>query len=125
MPQKTPFKKMPKGTYHLPLEQAVYIPSKDRDNKPLPKAKVRKAINDTRKKLSNWFGGYTSTKTTGGYVSVKKKLIKEKVVKVTSFSTRKDFNKNQNKLKKWLMRLKKNLNQESIGYEYETDLFYF
>jgi hypothetical protein len=124
MLNKKPFKSMPKGTFHLQIEQAIYVPSKDKNSKKFSQQKIKKMIRETKKKLSVLFGGYTSVGATGGFVSQKGMLIQERVVKVTSFSTRGQFQKNRLKLKKWIIQKKKQWKQEAIGYEFEGDLFY-
>lgn len=119
---KKPFKPMPK-VFHLPLETAVYVPSTKFDKK-VPDKEFRKRIAETRKKLSELFGGYTSIKAIGGFISDKKGLIKEDVIVVISFAENKSFLKNRTKLKNWLIKKKKDWKQESIGFEFENDLYY-
>jgi len=117
-----PFK-MPKGTTHLPVETAVYVPTTTSTSKSIKANERRKRITETRRILSNFFGGYTQVRATGGYVSGEK-VITETIYKVTSFGKKDKFNKNKNKLRTWLLQKKKEWGQESIGYEQEGDMYY-
>jgi hypothetical protein len=51
------------------------------------------------------------------------KLVKERVVKVTSFSTKREFNKDEPELINQVGRWGNKWGQESISYENEGDLF--
>jgi hypothetical protein len=114
-----------KKTFHLKVEQAVLVPSTKSGDKPVSKAVMQKRVANVRKYLSKKFGGYTSVKGVGGYYSDdKKKIIKEKVVKVTSFATPQSFKKNKDALLVKLSQLSKKWGQESMGYEHEGDLYY-
>lgn len=113
-------------TEYLPIEQAVIVPSTAKADKPISKAEMRKRVDNVRRFLSTKFGGYTSTKGMGGWYSDdKKKLIKEKIVKVTGFSTKKDYNKNKTILTKQIRTWGKKWGQETMGYEKEGDLFIY
>ena len=115
-----------KGTFHLGVEQAILVPSTTKADKKIPEAQYKKRVAEVRKYLSQKFGGYTSVKAVGGYYSEpKKKVIQEKVMKVTGFATKKDFNKNKPALIKQLKVWGKKWGQESMGYEHEGDLYYF
>lgn len=114
-----------KTTFHLPIEQAVFVPS-TRLDKPVSKKVFEKRIQKVKKFLSKKFGGYTAVRGAGGYYSTEKhKVIQEPVVIVESFSTKKAFNKNKKALMKKLGEWRRNWEQESIGYEHEGDLYYF
>lgn len=114
-----------KRTFYLPVENVVYVPSTSgvKTQRKISKKEMNGRVNETRAYLSNKFGGYTSAEATGGFVLKDGKLVKERVVKVTSFSTKKDFNKEEpeliNQVGKWGNKWK----QESISYENEGDLF--
>jgi len=121
---KKPFKVMPKGTYHLPVEQAILVPSTKAGDKKITPKELSERTSETQKFLGKAYGGYTSVKATGGYVMKNGKLVKEKVNKVTSFSQKKDFVKNRGEVKKFVNEKKKKWGQESIGVEQEGDLYY-
>lgn len=114
-----------KRTFHLPVQNVIYVPSTYgiKEQKNISDKEMNKRVNEVRTYLSNNFGGYTSVKATGGYVLKDGKLVKEKVVKVTSFSTKKDFEKNENKLVGQIGKWGKKWKQESISYENEGDLY--
>jgi hypothetical protein len=114
-----------KRTFYLPIENTIYVPSTYgvKDQKKISNKEMNKRVNEVRSYLSNKFGGYTSVDATGGYVLKDGKLVKEKVVKVTSFSTKKDFNKNEPELINQVGEWGNSWKQESISYENEGDLF--
>lgn len=120
---KKPFHPMPKA-FHLPIETAVYVPSTKR-NKAISHSQYKGRVTETRRKLSNMLGGYTSVQAIGGYTDNKGQVIKEPVTKVTAFATKDAYHKNRQDYAKWLLKKKKNWKQESIGYEHEGDLYYF
>jgi hypothetical protein len=114
-----------KRTFHLPVEQVIYVPSTTKADKKIPDAVLKKRVQNVRKYLSQKFGGYTSVRGTGGYYSDKKnKLIKEKIIKVTSFAEKSAFNKNKNAVLKKLSSWGRQWGQESVGYEHEGDMYY-
>jgi hypothetical protein len=114
-----------KRTFYLPIENTVYVPQTYgiEEQKKISDEEMEKRVDETRDYLSNKFGGYTSVKATGGYVLKDGRLVKERVVKVTSFSTKKDFNKNEPELINQIGRWGNKWKQESISYENEGDLF--
>jgi hypothetical protein len=115
-----------KKSMYLPVENVVYVPSTygEKDQKKISKAEMDSRVAEVKRFLSNNFGGYTSVKATGGYVIRDGKVVNEKVVKVTSFSTKKDFKKNKLKLFNQIGKWGKDWKQESVGYEHEGDLYY-
>lgn len=125
MNPKTPFspKQMKKIT-ELEIEQAVYVPSTELDKKVLPTTFKRRIL-EVKRTLSKIFGGYTAYMGSGGYYSKDiNKLIEEDVVKVVSFSKADTYEKNKPKLYNKLRSWKRKWKQESIGYEYEGNMYY-
>jgi hypothetical protein len=110
--------------FHLPIEQAVYVPSTTSGDQPISDTEFQQRIADTQLFLSRYFGGHTTVAGTGGYISKEKGVIQEPVVKVVSFATNEAFEKHRETLKKWLLNKCVEWGQESIGYEVEGDLFY-
>ena len=115
-----------KRIFHLPIKQTVIVPSTSGiiSQKTISKTQMNIRVNDVRRFLSKNFGGYTSVKATGGFILLKNgKLVKEKVVKVTSFSTKGNFKQFRPIVIKQIGIWGNKWKQESIGYEYEGDLF--
>lgn len=110
--------------FHLPIETAIYVPSTNKNQQQISKKAFSNRIDGVRKYLSGKYGGYTSIEGLGGY-KLGKKIIKEPVVKVTAFSTSMDYKKNKGKIIKKIGEWRKKWGQDSIGYEYEGDLYYF
>jgi hypothetical protein len=119
-----------KRTFSLPIEQTVYVPSTSgvQEQKTIPKKQFSKRVEDVRRYLSSRFGGYTSVEGVGGWLDTSKKgkgrVIKEDVVKVTSFSTRPAYRKYNKELIQQIGIWDKQWKQASVGYEQEGDLFY-
>lgn len=114
-----------KRTFYLPVENAIYVPSTYgvKDQKKISDKEMEKRVNEVRTYLSKKFGGYTSVEATGGFVLKDGKLVKERVVKVTAFSTKREFNKDEPELINQVGRWGNKWKQESISYENEGDLF--
>lgn len=67
---RQPFAKMPKSTFHLPVESAVIVPSTKAKSKSISASEFANRTKEVRKKLSSLFGGYTSVKAIGGFLLV-------------------------------------------------------
>jgi hypothetical protein len=114
-----------KRVFYLPIENVIYVPSTYgvKKQRVISDKEMEKRVNETRTYLSKKFGGYTSVEATGGFVLKNNKLVKERVVKVTSFSTKREFNKDEPELINQVGRWGNKWGQESISYENEGDLF--
>lgn len=114
-----------KRVFYLPIENVIYVPSTYgvKNQRVISDKEMEKRVNETRTYLSKKFGGYTSVEATGGFVLKNDKLVKEKVVKITSFSTKREFNKDEPELINQVGRWGNKWGQESISYENEGDLF--
>jgi predicted secreted Zn-dependent protease len=120
-----PFLKMPRGFRKLPVECAVYVPNRDKNGIKISEKKFKERIKKVEKKFLELFGGHTTDELEHGeYLSTKKKIINEKVCKISCFSDIKDYKKQRKELEKWLTDMKKEWNQDCIGYEFESDLYY-
>jgi len=112
-------------TSHLAIEQTIYVPSTMKGGKKVAPSTLYNRTYLVKKYLAKKFGGYTSIEAKGGYQSKKRKrLVKEKVTKVTSFASKRKFNKNKDALLKQLRRWGKKWGQESMGYEHEGDMYH-
>ncbi len=124
-----PFTKIPKQYEHLQMETAVYVPNtiyhKETDKyEEISNKEYNERIKETRTDLSNFFGGYTSVEAIGGWIDDQKKLIEDDIVKVTSFSTKKRYLKNRDKLQKWIENKVNKWKQRAISFEFEGDLYF-
>ena len=112
---------------HLPIKQAVYVSSTKNISEDISHNELINRADETSKFLAKLFGGYSSYDISGGFVLHKKHgdtVKKEKVVRIVSFSTEKDFIQNQDKLFKQIALWAKEWGQEYVGYEHEEDLYY-
>jgi len=130
-PQK-PFNKMPNGTFSLPIQQAVLVPSTNKQQKFIGTPAFKKRTKETEDFLAKLYGGFTKTEGLGGYsmdkVKDKPKLgkvvIKERANMVTAFSQKQDFEAGKKDLRKYLKDKKKKWGQDSMGVITENNLFY-
>jgi hypothetical protein len=112
------------ANFELPVEMAIYVPSTEKANQVISKRDYLKRIDDVRSFLATTFGGYSSDSIDGGYVSDEKGLIQEDVTKVTAFSTKEKL---EDKVQSLIAQIRiwcKEWGQESIGFEFEGDMFY-
>ena len=114
-----------KRTFHLPVEQAVIVPSTSgvKAQKRITKAQMNKRVNNVRRFLAKKFDGFTDVKATGGFVLKNGRLVKERTVKVTSFATREAFRKHRGDVIKQVGTWGNKWKQQSVSYEHEGDLF--
>ena len=123
---KVPFPHDDINVANLPDENAVYVPSTNRAQKPISKAQFSKRVKETEGKLTELFGGFTRFQSYGGYKDDKGNIIGEKGAKVVSFATKRDAKDPEKlmQLKTWMLKKQKDWGQDSIGYEHEGDLYY-
>ena len=111
-------------SFELPLQMAIYVPSTKDKNIVISKEELSYRVKVVEKYLATLFGGFNSAKVDGGFQSVDKGVINEDAVRVVAFANPEGFEpkfeKLVNKVKEWC-RL---WSQESIGLEFENDLFY-
>ncbi len=112
-------------TFHLPIKQSVIVPSTSglKAQRKISQRQLKLRVDNVRKFMSKRFGGFTDIKATGGFVLRNGRLVKERVFKVISFSTKKDFKKHKPEVIKQIGRWGNKWKQESISYENEGDLF--
>ena len=110
--------------FHLPIEMAVYVPSTQDVDKVISTTEMKNRVTEVSKYLANLFGGFTRTDKVGGYLANNNQIVVENVEPVTAFATKKDFESNKNALISKLSEWARKWGQESIGFEYEGDLYY-
>ena len=113
-----------KDVFHLPVQQAVYVPSTKEKNKPISKTEYNNRVKEVKTYLSKKFGGYTKVKGTGGYHDKEKGLIQEKVGVVYSYAEKDKFRRNKGALVNQLGKWRNKWGQDSMGYEHEGDMYY-
>jgi hypothetical protein len=111
-------------SFDLPLQMAVYVPSTKDKNVTISKRELDTRVKDVEGFLAGLFGGFNSVKVDGGFQSSDKGVINEDAVRVVAFSNPEGFEakfeKLVNKVKAWC----REWSQESMGLEFENDLFY-
>ncbi len=117
-------KKSLKGSFALPVEMAVLVPSTRNVSEIINKRDFVNRIEDVQKYLSKIFGGYSAVPIDGGYLSDDKGLVTEDVERVVAFATEDAFKDNIHTLIYQIKQWCEDWGQEAMGYELEDDLFY-
>ena len=99
----------------------IYVPSTIDVDK---KIDTSKNVDETLTLLSNKFGGSTSTIGTGTWVTEKSKLVKEEVTICESYCSGSDLKKSLTDVINYCKDLKKELNQEAISLEVNSELYF-
>jgi hypothetical protein len=111
-------------SFDLPLQMAVYVPSTKDKNVVVSKQEMDERVLEVKSYLAELFGGFNSVKVEGGFESSDKGLIEEDAVRIVAFASQDGF---ESKFEKLISKIKiwcKEWSQESIGLEFENDLFY-
>jgi hypothetical protein len=121
---ETRLKKRLSESFELPMEMAIYVPSTDKANVIISKKEYQNRVEEVERYLSDLFGGYSAVSVDGGYVSDEKGLIQEDVTRVATFGSTEDFESKFTKLVNKVVDWCNNWGQESMGFEFEGDMFY-
>lgn len=117
-------KKKLSESFELPMEMAVYVPSTDKANIIISKRDYASRIEEVETFLSDLFGGYSAVSVDGGYISNDKGLIQEDVTRVATFGSTENFESKFTKLINKVVDWCNKWGQESMGFEFEGDMFY-
>jgi len=109
------------GIFSLDHNIKIYIPSTVAVN---VKANTDKTVTQALKHFGAWFGGATSYKAMGSWVSKDKGLIVEKITIVESYADAEGVEKHLKKVLSYARKLKKELSQEAISIEYDNRLYF-
>jgi hypothetical protein len=113
------------GNFELPFEMAIYVPSTKNIDEIIGKDEFTSRIKEVETFVSKVFGGFSTDRVDGGFYSDdRKKLVREDVAKVYVFGSEYDFESNFNQLINKLKQWGKAWSQESMGFEFEGDLYY-
>ncbi|MBI5300967.1 MAG: hypothetical protein HY868_02430 [Chloroflexi bacterium] len=118
-----PFKTKPRDVVHLPIECVVYVPSTLFDKR-IPKRVFQKRIRKTADELVRLFGGCRETMVRGHYMDRRGEIIEEDIAVLTGYGKGDHYLDKREQFLAWLLAKKKEWQQESIGFEFEGDLWY-
>jgi hypothetical protein len=110
--------------FELPIELSVYVPSTEKASQIISKREYNQRIEEVQEFLAKLFGGFSSVSVEGGYVSDDKGLINEDVTRVVAFASKQGFEDKIDTLLKQIVNWCDKWGQESMGFEFEGDLFY-
>ena len=122
-------KKRLKNAFELPIQIAVYVPSTRDKDIIITKREMEARVDEVERFLANAFGGFSAVKVEGGFESSDKGLIQEDAVRVVAFASKENefgipfeqsFESLMYQVKNWCSKW----SQQSIGVEFENDLFY-
>lgn len=118
-----PFSRKPDGVVHLPIECVVYVPSTLFDKR-ISKREFQKRIKKTAEELVSMFGGCRETTVKGRYRDRRGEIIEEEIAVLTGYGQGDHYLDKREQFLDWLLAKKKEWQQESIGFEFEGDLWY-
>jgi hypothetical protein len=121
---RLPFDRVPDGACHLPIECVVYVPSTTAETSPIGEADFRVRVDETAEVLVDLFGGCRESTARGRYRDQDGNLIVEEVAVVTGYGKAEDYAGKRQRFLEWLIDAKARWGQESIGFEFEGDLWY-
>ena len=110
-----------KNLIKLGCKVAVYVPATTNINNKIDNSKY---VEKTGGFLSECFGGATSTKCVGMWMSNTEGLIKEKTTLVFSYCTTEQLEKNIDAVIDYCISLKNELKQESIALEVNGEMYF-
>lgn len=118
-----PFERLPKGITHLPLECVVYIPSTQGD-RVIDAREFRARRDQAAEMLSSLFGGCRESMATGRYKAKDGSIVSEEVAVLTGFGDADDYERKRQEFLSWLIDKRDEWGQETLGFEFEGDLWY-
>lgn len=104
----------------LQTYSAIYVPSTRDVDKKISNKAFNRRVQETQKFLSDKFGGSTTDRRVGTYVSRKGKLVREDVAIVENYSDFNDWKRKDQNVRSFLKKKKKDWKQESLSFEFEA-----
>lgn len=98
----------------------IIVPSTKNGNEAISKKEFVERVADTKKEMSNLFGGTTSIEQVGSYTLANGSLVEEKGVAVVSNTDKEKFEENKHKILGYAKSKGKEWTQESMGVTKET-----
>lgn len=112
------------NSFRLPFQLSVYVPSTEGVDRKISQEEFDDRIEEVERFLSFTFGGYSQVDVNGGYISNNNELVKEEIGRVTAFCGVQNFTENVIKVLQKIVDWCGKWTQESIGFEFEGDLYY-
>jgi hypothetical protein len=118
-----PFERLPKGITHLPLECVVYVPSTQGD-RVISAEEFAARRDEAADILVTLFGGCRESLATGRYRGKDGEIVAEEVAVLTGFGDADDYERKRKQFLAWLIDKRDEWGQETLGFEFEGDLWY-
>ena len=102
---------------------AVYVPSTVQGNIPAPVATVERWVKESKTRLSRLFGGFTSYRAQGGWVSETQGLVEEDVTIVQAFTDESGLS-HVPAVKALAQEIARDMSQEAVSVEVDGTLYF-
>ena len=113
-------KKSLKNLVKLDSKVVIYVPSTYNINKKIDNENV---VAETLEFLSVRFGGATSTKAVGSWVSDGMGLVNERIILCYSYTTTEKLEQYMGEVLEYCYKLKNDMKQEAISFEVNNELY--
>lgn len=110
-----------KNLIKLGCKVAIYVPATININHEIDNDEY---VEKTGRLLSNCFGGATSTKCVGMWMSNKEGLVKEKTTLVFAYCTSEQLEENIDAVIDYCINLKSELKQDAIALEVNNEMYF-
>lgn len=107
----------------LNVKVAVYVPSTVKGNQPAPPALIAKWVRESKVRLANLFGGFTSYHAEGGWYSPEHGLIEESVTVVQAYTDTEGLTKVP-QVRELAKEIASEMEQEAVSVEVNGELHF-
>ncbi len=98
----------------------IYIPGTDKKDKLISPREHNKRAELVAKRVARMFGGNTVQRFAQGSWFDGRRFVREPIIRIEFFSTRKDYHKKDAKVGKMLQQLAKKWGQSEISFEFQS-----
>lgn len=113
-----------KSLFKLSCSVKIYVPSTINTNQTLDKSTTQAKVDETLEFLGRLFGGSTSLKAYGSWVTATGELVKERVIIVMSYCDQSSLEEHIEDVISYAERLKADMSQEAVSIEINNELYF-
>jgi hypothetical protein len=118
-----PFKEGLPKRVRLPIRCVVYVPSTQGD-KPIGSKEFMDRREHAAQELVKMFGGCRETLAKGRYLNREGEIVEEDVAVLTGYGQPEKYLEKRDRFIKWLLKKKREWGQETLGFEFGSDLYF-